>query len=105
VLSETQYSYRNSFVDGIGTTKQDKLDDEVEKYRHLEELAELFLKAKQHHHWHRFRTQLTSDQCSCIADCIRVAIPQPCAMKNASTAARIHNRLSGKLRLTTELQR
>ena len=49
VLSETQYSYRNSFVDGIGTTKQDKLDDEVEKYRHLEELAELFLKPKPHH--------------------------------------------------------
>ena len=49
VLAETQYSYRNSFVDGIGTTNQDKLDDEVEKYRHLEELAGLFLKAKQHH--------------------------------------------------------
>jgi len=28
---------------------RDKLDDEVEKYRHLEELAELFLTAKRHH--------------------------------------------------------
>jgi len=28
---------------------RDKLDDEVEKYRHLEELAELFLTVKRHH--------------------------------------------------------
>jgi hypothetical protein len=30
-------------------TNRDKLDDEVEKYRHLEELAELFLTVKRRH--------------------------------------------------------
>jgi hypothetical protein len=36
---------RNRIAAGY-VPNRDKLDDEVEKYRHLEELAELFLKVK-----------------------------------------------------------
>ena len=46
---ETPVPWDGNRVAAGYVTNRDKLDDEVEKYRHLEELAGLFLKAKQHH--------------------------------------------------------
>jgi hypothetical protein len=46
---ETPLPWDGNRVAAGYVTNQDKLDDDVEKYRHLEELAELFLTAKRHH--------------------------------------------------------
>jgi len=49
---ETPLPWDGNRVAAGYVTNRDKLDDEVEKYRHLEELAELFLTdltVKRHH--------------------------------------------------------
>jgi hypothetical protein len=46
---ETPLPWDGNRVSAGYVTNRDKPDDEVEKYRHLEELAELFLTVKRHH--------------------------------------------------------
>jgi hypothetical protein len=40
---------RNRLLLGWPTANPDKLEDELEKYEHMHELAELFFAAKHHH--------------------------------------------------------